>query len=470
MAVTAEAWNDRDSWPVSCLIPTIKTGNETELERRATSVLMAVMRAVPGFAHALLKLSELGAPKGAVSTYTEVPLLLADGRRVRPDGIVVVERGKTRWSCLVEVKVNRSPLGTEQVESYLDACREHGFDGVLTISNQIARCRTDSPVSVDKRKLRTVKLSHVSWWRLMTEAVLEHRHRGVADPEQAWILGELISYLDHENSGTCAFEGMGPHWVPVRNSARQGTLRASDEGVSDVALRFEQFTDYVALHLAQDLGCQVDPPRPKGQTRDDRVKALVKELGDRGSMSSSLKIPNTAGNLFIEADLRAKRTTISTRVNAPTEGRPLTRINWLVKQLREAPADLRIDVHFERTKDTTSLLLGQVRENPKAVLSTCDPKRNPRAFTIALGRGMGLKAGRDAKSFVAETRQQLLDFYNAGLQPIQAWQPKAPVLKSADENDHGTETSQENPQVWYMPPTSTSELPEDPSGEESEAA
>jgi len=30
----------------------------------------------------------------------------------------------------------------------------------------------------------------------MTEAIEQHRHRGISDPDQAWILGELIAYLD----------------------------------------------------------------------------------------------------------------------------------------------------------------------------------------------------------------------------------------------------------------------------------
>ena len=40
----------------------------------------------------------------------------------------------------------------------------------------------------------------------MTTAVMQHRYHGVSDPDQAWILGELIAYLDHENSGASGFQ------------------------------------------------------------------------------------------------------------------------------------------------------------------------------------------------------------------------------------------------------------------------
>ena len=82
---------------------------------------------------------------------------------------------------------------------------------------------------------------HLSWWRIITEAVMQHRFRGVSDPDQAWILGELIAYLDHENSGASGFQDMGERWVRVRDSARQGTLRSADPEVRAVAEKWEHF-------------------------------------------------------------------------------------------------------------------------------------------------------------------------------------------------------------------------------------
>ena len=53
-----------------------------------------------------------------------------------PDGLVVVSNGGKEWVALVETKVARSDLTTDQVEGYLDIAREQGFDSVITISNQ----------------------------------------------------------------------------------------------------------------------------------------------------------------------------------------------------------------------------------------------------------------------------------------------------------------------------------------------
>jgi len=220
-------------WQPARLIPVIGIRGQQEQEKRATSVLLAVMYAVPEFGHGVLK--DLGAPKGRISTFTEIRLKDADGKVHIPDGAIVVERGKKCWRALVEVKTGRATLEAEQVTRYLEMARDHGFDAVITISNQIASQSSDVPVIVDRRKLRSVGLYHRSWWRIITEAVMEYRFRGISDPDQAWILGELIAYLDHEESGASGFEGMGDHWVNARDAARQGTLRPADEEARSVA-------------------------------------------------------------------------------------------------------------------------------------------------------------------------------------------------------------------------------------------
>src|SRR5690349_2517987 len=91
--------SSRDSWPRDRLIPTVGIKGQEEQERRATSSLHAVMRAVPEFGHGLL--AELGAPKSPViETYTEVRFKDGNGRTVIPDGAIVCQRGSKTWTCL----------------------------------------------------------------------------------------------------------------------------------------------------------------------------------------------------------------------------------------------------------------------------------------------------------------------------------------------------------------------------------
>src|SRR3712207_1485554 len=154
-----------DGWHPARLIPAMGIRGQEEQEKRATTSLLAVMRAVPEFGHALV--GPLGAPKGRISTFAEVQVKDGAGKLHIPDGAVVVERGKTVWRCLVEVKTSSAELRAEQVHRYLDWARENRLDAVLTISNQITASPIDYPLQVDKRKIQKTGLFHLSWWRVI---------------------------------------------------------------------------------------------------------------------------------------------------------------------------------------------------------------------------------------------------------------------------------------------------------------
>lgn len=436
-------------WMPARLIPVAGIRGQEEQEIRAASSLLAVMGAVDEFGRALLK--EIGAPAGRISTFTEVPLKDSEGKTWRPDGAIMVERGKTSWKCLVEVKTGNASLDAPQVSTYLDLAREHGFQALLTISNQISNGPLDVPVTVDRRKLRSVQLRHLSWWRILTEAIMQHQHRGIRDPDQAWILGELIAYLEHEKSGAVGFEDMGQSWVQVRNSARDGTIRCGDAGVQDVVERWEQFVEYLCLGLSQDLGVQVVSAQSRARDGQAWGDSLLKDLERDGVLSGSFRVPGAVGPIELEADLRARLTRASVTITAPKEGRPQTRINWILRQLKKAPEDLRLEVHFARTKETSAVLLKDAREEPASLLSPTDQKREPRSFTLSLARPLGTKRGRGERSFVLETRRQVVSFYGDLVEGLSEWRPKAPKLPADKPTEEAGDPRRTIPTVSESP-------------------
>jgi hypothetical protein len=435
---------DTTSWHAARLIPTAGIRGQEEQEKRATSSLLAVIRAVPEFGHALLK--ELGAPKSPViETFAEVRFKDAAGKAVIPDGAIVCRRGAKTWTCLVEVKTGGAPLRDEQVSAYLDVAKDNGFDGVLTISNQITASSGESPVSVDGRKLKRTCLWHFSWWRVLTEAIVQHRYRGISDPDQAWILGELIAYLDSSASGAGGFEDMGDKWVGVRKAAHDGTLRQNNPEARTVAERWEEFTQYLCLGLSQDLGRAVSAVRPRKQTVSARLDESVKQLAADGVLSAVLRVPDAVGDIRIQADLRARRTLTSVTIDAPREGRAKPRVNWLLRQLVDAPDDLRVEAAFPNARETTSVLLGDAREEPEKLFYPADPKREPRSFTITLARAMGQKRGKAEGSFVRETRAQTFDMYGDIVQSLKSWQARPPKLRESEPDEVPDAPSPEPP-------------------------
>src|SRR6476620_1712851 len=455
MSVNGNEGVRHQPWMPARLIPVAGIRGQDEQEIRAASSLLAVMGAVDEFGRALMK--EIGAPAGRISSFTEVPLKDAEGKTWRPDGAITVERGKTSWKCLVEVKTGNVPLDSGQVSTYLDLAREHGFQAVLTISNQISTTSEDAPVVVDRRKLRSVQLRHLSWWRILTEAIMQHQHRGVRDPDQAWILGELIAYLEHEKSGAVGFEDMGQSWVQVRNAARDGTIRPKDPGVQDVVERWEQLVEYLCLGLSQDLGVQVVSAQSRTGDGQAWTEALLKGLETEGTLLGSFRVPGAVGPIEVEADLRARLTRASVKVTAPKDARPQTRINWILRQLKKAPDDLRVEIQFARTKETTALLLRDAREDPAGLLSPTDPKREPRSFTLSLARPLGTKRGRGERSFVLETRRQVVSFYGDLVEGLSEWRPKAPKLPAEKPDEDAVDPRRTIPSATEAPPPTHAE-------------
>jgi hypothetical protein len=270
---------------------------------------------------------------------------------------------------------------------------------------------------------------------VLTEAIVQHRYRGISDPDQAWILGELIAYLDSSASGAGGFEDMGDKWVTVRKAAHDGTLRQNNPEARSVAERWEEFTQYLCLGLSQDLGRSVISPRPRGQTASARLDESVKQLAAEGILTAVIRVPDAIGDIRLRADLRSRQTFTSVTIDAPREGRAKPRVNWLLRQLGDAPADLRIEAAFPNARETTSLLLGDAREEPDRLLYPADPKREPRSFTITLGRPMGQKRGKTEGSFVRETRAQTFDFYREILQQLKPWQARPPKLRGSEESE-----------------------------------
>ncbi len=144
-------------------------------------------------------------------------------------------RGLRWWRS----KTGKNPLAADQLEAYLDIAREQGSDALITVSNEIPPSADQHPTNIDKRKLRKIAMTHLSCADILSCAVLQKERRGVSDPDQAWILGELIRYLEHPKSGAMEFEDMGADWVPLREAVAAGTLRPTDRTIADVVARFD---------------------------------------------------------------------------------------------------------------------------------------------------------------------------------------------------------------------------------------
>lgn len=426
-----------ETWHLARLIPTSGISGAQEQERRATSALLAVLMSVREFGRAVTQ--PYGAPAGRVECFIEVPFELGD-KKLFPDGLVRVARGQTVWTALVEVKTGTNDLDATQLENYLDIAKANGFDAVLTISNQIPPPDGSHPTKVDRRKLRKVALHHLSWMNVLTLAVVQKEHRGVSDVDQAWILGELIRYLEHPRSGALEFEDMGSNWVAVRDAVGQGTLRSNDKGLPEVVGRFDALIQYVALKLGMVLGQDVTQVLTRAERADGTVRSQSQatSLATDGILCGGLRIPGAIAPVIVTADLRAGKVSAHLEVDAPREGRPATRVRWLLRQLKDAPDGLRLEAFVMHGRgEGASALLGAVREDPGLLVDA--GSKEIRAFRLVHQVSMGSKRGRGRGGFIDSVSDCVNDFYGLVVQHLRAWQPSAPRMRSIEPSESESE-------------------------------
>ena len=417
---------DEISWEPARLIPVSGINGADEQERRGASALIAVLESVREFGRAIL--GPLGAPAGKIATFIEVPFDLGD-KKVRPDGLIRVVYGKRTWTAVVEVKTGRNDLQVAQLESYLDVAREHGFDLVLTISNQIATAPGEHPTPVDRKKLKKVGLRHLSWSQIHTEAVIEHINRAVADPDQAWILSELIRYLEHPRSGAVDFDDMGSSWVAVRDGATNATLRPGDKAATEVAARYGQLIAFSGMRLSRKLGVDVRPALSRTDLQDGarRVQEAASNLIQHGTLHGALRVPNAIAPIDVTVDLRSGRVACTVAIQAPAQGKPSTRVNWLLRQLANAPPSLLLEAVPAFAHNGPCHTLSEVKEKPQLLIE--DPKKDLRTFLLRLSAPAGTKRGQGRGTFVGSVLELVEHFYTDIVQSLKPWTPPAPTLK-----------------------------------------
>ena len=301
-----------------------------------------------------------------------------DAKDLRPDGIIRVKRGRTEWVAMVEVKVGNNPLDQEQIDAYHRLAGDHGFNALVTISNQAALPDGLPPVKVDGRRARSVPVVHLSWERLLSEARLLSRKKAVEDPDQQWMLDEWILYVGSGDSKIIEPQQLGPHWKSILDAAKAGNLGSVASHLAPLASNWDAYLRKEALRLRARLGVEVRAKMSRGEQKDPslRIKKLTDAILNRAALSGEFQIPDAPSDLSISLMLPAKSVQFGASLNAPVEGRQKTRLNWLANQLRrsDAPDDLIVKVIWDQKRLISQASAGAVKENVECLLRDGAPR------------------------------------------------------------------------------------------------
>ncbi len=421
---------ENDSWKEARLFPVSALKSDRDRETRATSVLLSVMAQVPEFGRRLT--AAFGAPAGRMETFTEVSLPHGDTPR-RPDGVIRVERAGKLWTALVETKTNGNALKPEQVQAYADIAARRGYEAVITLSNDVAL--EGSPlveIKIDGRRKHKVALWHLSWAEVAHQAQMLLRHEGVGNAAHAWLLQELLHYLQHENSGCHGFQNMGASWVPVRRGIDDETLCQGDPRLLEVVESWERLIRQVCLGLGGELGHKVLPVRraKRGSDPEARRAEMADRLCKDGKLHAELRIEGTPGVLAITADLRTGKLRTSFDIPAPEQGYPLTWSKRLIRRLAEAPADLHVETLVEGEAGGPRGTLERLRPEPGDML----PKNGAQitGFRLSLFKGMGNSRGKTESGFIRSVDDAVHRFHSSVVTSLDRSAPRpAPSAERA---------------------------------------
>jgi hypothetical protein len=432
------------------LIPAVA---DSKREERATSSLLASFMIVPSYAISVL--SDAGASIGKrskITCYTEVVFKSEKDKTgkvktSRPDGLIVVRNGSKEWSALIESKIGNAELTNEQVEEYLDLAKQHKIDAVITISNQFATTPTHHPLTIAKAKTRSVELYHFSWLSLKSKAVLLTGAKGIEDPEQAYILSELVRYLSHDNSGITSLTKMPAKWKDLCAAVQNGVpLAKNNDFLVESVSGWHQLLRHLALSLSMKLGQSVDISLSRAREKDPELNFTTDcvELTKNSSLRAEFVIPNAASRLSLSADILRKVLVISMRLEAPKDkSRSTASINWLTRQLKNVSKDdLSVRAIWPKRITDTMATLSEVIDDPTCLVPD-NVSDLPTHLEVVRVIDM---AGRfkGAKTFVEDASSQFPKFYHDAGQHLSKWVPQAPKIK---EKESQTSTS---PTIFSM--------------------
>lgn len=409
-------------------------------EQKAVSASLAAIHSVEEFGKKLLH--DVGAPvrkSSRIDCYTEIthagkkPL----PKNVRPDGLIVIRTGKKRWAAIVEAKVRGKELTEAQIHDYIDLARDHGVQAVITVSNQFAPRPTHHPVGVSKRKLGKLELYHWSWTYMMTEAVLQVRNRSIADPDQAYILAELVRFLGHGSSGVSGIDSMPKAWADVCAAAKHkiSLSRRSDE-VVDVVNAWQELTRFISLEFSIRIGRTVTVALPGKHAKDPakREHDDIAKLCDQYLLEESFEVPDAASRMTVATNLRARKVTVWMEVQAPRDRKmPTSCVTWIVNQLKkvEDPKKALIYARFPGSTKNQIASLAALREDRGRILESV-PGKMPSAFAVMHELDCGGDIAK-RKKIVSETVALVLDYYEEVGQHLRIWRPTPPQVKKREQ-------------------------------------
>lgn len=403
--------------------------SERSVEGRTLSIFLATLLRVRPFAQRLLgQIGRKIGPWTKLHAFTEVRFAnLDDNSHDRPDGLLIVDTGRTRWTALVEAKVRKSEIETEQLARYLKIAKANKLDAVITLSNQFSLAPHHHPLSINAPK--QVELFHLSWMRVLTDAYLL-LNEGVEEEDQEYILSEFKRFISHESAGVESFSQMPASWADIVSTVQTGGNVLAKPG-KEVVQAWHQECQDLSLIFSRQIDAGVIQKLSRAQLHDPliRIEKDFAELRDEHTLSVELVVPDAADTVKICADFSRRTISIWMYLAAPLDKvRNSARLNWLLRQLPKDDTDgIHIRAQWPKTSPWTQVSLAEaIKDDSRLFADKGD--MSVVGFEVVTVVDLGARFGQ-RQTFIKELEDAVPDFWERVGQNLQAWVKPAPRVK-----------------------------------------
>ena len=429
----------------------IPCGSLNKGEERLTSIVLAIMAAVPEFAAILLKsLGQSVSKRSKLNCFVELTLHKDYKDKTaaeRPDGLIVHTNAKNHWVCLVEAKTVSAELERVQISRYISLAEKISsskgpkVDAILTISNNFVAVPQHHPMADLIPRRSSLKLLHWSWTYVQTQAEILLAQDDFEDSTKRTLISELVFYMRSPNSGVQQFVQMNPEWKEFISKMRSSE-KLSARNKSDLTLlansvgAWHQECRDIALLLSRKVRQDVFLKLSRKHLQDPQARIdddIQNLLGNSPNLSCEIEVPNAAAPVSISVNMNGILE-MSMIVDAPSEKhkeiRVKTRFNWLIKQLgNEKLGPLKVQTIGSRNSQNSkhipySNLLSDLDECIKH-----DVPSDPVKFKIIWQIDMASNL-LSRKGFITCIEDALQPFYENVVEKIKKYQPSVPEMKT----------------------------------------
>lgn len=426
---------------LSRLIPVLKDGNK---EDRATSILLGAIRGIPQFSQVLLNtVGQKVGVQSKIQCYSQVVLLEPKEGKLRPDGLISIEKGSNSWRAMIESKIGNATLEKEQILSYVELAKKNNIDAIITISNEFAALPTHHPIKLNNNEKKRIEIYHWSWLSILTNALLLQESGEIEDSSQQFILDEVIRFFEHESTGIKGFTQMNSEWREIVQNVQSGAplRKTSDEVINTVAAWHQESRD-LTLILSRILKVIV---REKLTTKqrsfpDQRIKDEAELLVRDHILRSIFEVPDTASDIVVSVSLSKRSVTCSMSLSAPDTRTNRSQISWLVRQLSKSSMTAAYIRAWPKASPISSqATLDELRGDPALLITAGREKILFSRFEIAVTTDLAGKFS-GSKVFIERVEELVPAFYEEIGQYLRAYVKPAPKPYKT-EVDEASETN-----------------------------